>query len=490
VRDADTPNGGNAETPKRRDAEMAVVVGRADAEVGRRLERTVRGRFLSMLAGFAAVLIVIGVARGFKADWLKWTATTYCNPAFLEGWAWSLGRLDLPHRPWDSAYVASRNEVYNVFPPMQSMLGYLSVRLARWSGDQTPFPEMHVFPLLVFGLPLPIVGYAVFRRRTQSALWGAVLTVGWLLGTAVCPCIDEARKDGVHHINHLLSQFGLLVLAGELLGPRRLWVALIGLGVAAWSRQLTIAYALAVVAVFLPALWGRSGSRSGGLQNGDCGLGIEGRRCLVAKDFDSLAGASGWPGALRRCILLLVGLAVIVGVPAGLNWAKVGRPMSGGYELIYVGRDHALAQAARAHGLFSVKFFASDAYYMNAALPVRREQDGRLTWAPSEYGTSMWIGTPLLVLVLVGARAWWREPAARAMMLCTLPIIGALLLYHGTGMMQYGYWRFSLDFAPVWLVAAAPWLTSGWRRWATLPCIAWSVAYFAAVDSWMPAAQT
>jgi hypothetical protein len=470
VRDAETSKGENAETPKRRDAETAAVVGGANAEAGHQLIPTSRRRFLSMLGGFLSVLLLIGAVRGFKTDWLKWTATTYCNPAFLEGWAWSLGRLDLPHRPWDSAYVASRNEVYNVFPPMQSMLGYVGVRFARWSGNQIPFPEMHVFPLLVFGLPLPVVGYAVFRRRTQSALWGAVLTVGWLLGTAVCPCMDEARKDGVHHINHLLSQIGLLLLAGELLGRKRLWVALIGLAIAAWSRQLTIVYGLAVVAVSLPTLWSRSASPSGELRIGDCGLRIEReprRRGM-------------------RLAALVAGLAVIVGVPAGLNWAKVGQPLSGGYELIYVGRDHALAHAARAAGLFSMKFLASDAYYMNAALPVKRGGDGRLSWEPSEYGTSMWIGTPLLAFGLLGVGAWWREPAARAMMLCTVPIIGALLLYHGTGMVQYGYWRFSLDFAPVWLVVAGPWLASGWRRWATVPCIAWSVAYFVMVDAWLP----
>jgi hypothetical protein len=60
-----------------------------------------------------------------------------------------------------------------------------------------------------------------------------------------------------------------------------------------------------------------------------------------------------------------------------------------------------------------------------------------------------------------------------------------LLFYHGTGQRQYGYYRFALDFMPVWLVVAAPWLASGVRRWPTLACIAWSVAYFAMRGRWL-----
>ncbi len=414
-----------------------------------------------MIAGFTAVLLLAWAVSGFSDAWLRWKQTTAWNPAFLEGLAWSHGQLSLPHRLWDTAYLESAEKVYNVFPPLQSLLGLAAVGLARLSGDDAPFPETRLFPLLVFGLPLPIAGYWVFRRRTRSNLWGVVLTVAWLLGTAVRPCINEARNDGVHHINHLLSQIGLLLLAGELLGRRRLWLTLIGLAIAAWSRQLTIIYAFAVlVAASYP-----SPERE--------------RRVQMPRDTHGNL-------LLTRLSLAFAGLAVIVAVPAALNWAKVGRPFSGGYELIYVGRDHGLAKDVRAHGLFSPTFLTRNAYYMNAALPIGRAEDGLLAWRPAEYGTSLWIGTPLLALALVGVRTWWREPAARAMMLCTLPVIAALLLYHGTGQRQYGYWRFSLDFAPVWLVAAAPWLASGWRRWVTLPCTAWSVAYFVMVDHWSP----
>lgn len=423
-----------------------------------------------LIAGFLALLAVVWLSRGFKTDWLHWTTTTTWNPAFLEGRTWWHGGLKLPHRLWDTAYVQQTDSTYNVFPPLQSVIGFAAVGLARLGGDPAPFPEMHTLSLLVFGLPLPIVGYAVFFRRTGSATWGAVLTAAWLCGTAVSPCISDARNDGVHHINHLLSQVGLLLLAADLTGWRRIWPALIGLLIAAWSRQLTGVFgvALLVAAARYPNreqaadVCSRSSSAAGGRR-------YEG----FAENWGRLAAA-------------LAGLAVIAAAPMGLNWAKFGSPFRNGYELIYVGRTHELALSARSHGLFSPAFLARDAYYMNAALPWARGPNGRIGWHPSEYGASLWLGTPLAVLALLGVRTWWREPAVRAMMLCTLPIIAALLLYHGTGQRQYGYWRFSLDFLPVWLVAAAPYLTTGWRRWATPVCTAWSLAYFAMVQAWVP----
>ena len=164
-----------------------------------------------------------------------------------------------------------------------------------------------------------------------------------------------------------------------------------------------------------------------------------------------------------------------------LNAAKFGNPLDSGYLLIYRGRDTQAARNARAHGLFSVHFAKENAYYMNAALPWSRDDDGALAWRPSPDGGSLWISTPLAALALAGAGFWWRDRTARALMLCSLPIIAAHVLYHNTGFVQHGYYRFALDYLPVWLVVAAPWQCSGWRRWPTLACTAWGLAYFGMV---------
>ncbi len=402
-----------------------------------------------------AVLVVLEAAHGLGVQWLQWRVTASWNPAFLEGLSWWHGSLSLPQRLWDTAYVPETGEVYNVFPPLQSLIGFLATAPQRSVADLGQVPEMHILPLVLFGLPLPLVGYLVFHRRTGSCFWGAVLTLGWLGGTAILPCIHLARDDGVHHINHLLSQVGLLLLAGELLGRRRIWVAVVGLLIAAWSRQLTGVFALALLAV----AWQGASSES----------------------VRSLWSAP----RIRRLAITAAAVAATAAVPLGLNWAKFGSPLRNGYELIYEGRDHELAGSARAHGLFSPRFVGRNAYYMNLAGPWGRPERGGLGWQPSEHGTSIWLTTPLLALVLLGIRTWWGYLPARALMLCSALVIAALLLYHGTGQRQFGYYRFALDFIPVWLVVGGPWLAGGWRRYATIGCVAWSVAYFAMLGRWM-----
>lgn len=457
--------------------------------------------------GLACVLVVLALAQGRGADWFRWEADTRFNPALLEGFSWHFGRLSLPHRLWDTAFVPETDTVHNVFPPLQSIVGYVATGLL-YGGSRAPdFPEMGLVSLVVFGLPLPIVGYAVFRRRTGSDFWAAVLTLGWLGGTAVMPCLEEARTGGVHHINHLLSQVGLLLLAGELLRQRgrpRWWLGLIGLLIAAWSRQLTVLYGVALLA----AAWrheqcGRGEQFELGEQ---CELGDAAASAELAQAQDDrtrlsesqtlnqprgLASAANHAGGIdrgsapRRRILVIAGLMAILTVPMVLNWAKFGSPFQTGYALIYAGRETPLADDARAHGLFSTAFLARNAHYMNTALPwSRSEADNAIVWNPSPHGTSLWLTTPLLALALIGITGWWRETNARRLMLCTLPIIAALLLYHNTGYRQYGYYRFAMDFMPVWLVVGARSLSRGKLRWGTLLCTAWGVGYFAVLSRW------
>lgn len=404
---------------------------------------------------FLAVLVVLQFTRGGEFD--RSRSERVFNPAFLEALSWWHGWVSLPYRLWDTALVVETERAYNVFPPLQTILAFLTVAPGQLLTDASVFPELPVLPAILFGLPLAALGYAVFLRRVGDQFWAAVLMLGWFGGTALLPCLDLARAYGVHHLNHLLSQFGLLLLAGELLGRRRVWVAVLGLLIAAWSRQLTAIYAVA----FLAVVWRGEGEPTK-VMAPDVTRGSRGRRLAVA----------------------LIGLAVIAAVPMALNWAKFGNPLRSGYELIYVQGDTELAYNAQKYGLFSPVFVGRNAYYMNAAVPWSLSAEAGLHWQPSEHGASMWLTTPLLALVLAGVAVWWREPPARWLMLCTVPIVAALLLYHGTGQRQYGYYRFALDFIPVWLVVGARWLTSGRRRYATAACVVWSVAYFALLARW------
>jgi len=304
-------------------------------------------------------------------------------------------------------------------------------------------------------LPLPLLAFHVFQKRTGGPGWGAVLTLGYLGGTAVLACLRGGSRGDVYSLMHLTSQVGLLLFAGELLGRRRLWVALVGLLIASWSRQLTGFYAAALIA------------------------------CAWAGEAHTQGPRTPGAGRRRRMCAVAIGLAVIVTVPVGLNWAKFGGPFRTGYALIYTDRQDEYARDCREHGLFSPHFLGRNAYYMNLSSPwVRSAEEDRWVWAPSRHGASIWITSPFLALVLLGARRWSRDVCARILMSCSLAVIAVLLCYHSTGAEQPGYYRFALDFVPIWLVVAADWMTSGWRRWALLTGVAWSVAYFAAAGPW------
>lgn len=395
------------------------------------------------------MLAVLEIVQQLHGDWFHWQATVRYNPQFQEGWAWWHGRLDLRYLLWDTAQVPDQGKVYSVYPPLQSIIAFL---LESPHASREILPEFRLVPFLLFALPLPFVGYRVFLRRTDNSAWAAMLTLGWIGGTALMPCIDRARQDDFHHVNHLLSQIGLLLLADEVLGRRRMGIMMPALLVAAWSRQLTGLFAIAVA--------------------------------LAAARPPSEGTSHDAKRPRRRILAFAIGLVVIVGVPMALNWAKFGSPFDSGYAHLYYGRETQAAQNVRAHGVFSPHFFPTNAFYMNIASPWAKDETGHFSWNPSPDGAGLWLTTPLALLAWIGLRAWWHNPAARVLMLCSLPIVGAHLLYHNTGFVQHGYYRFALDYLPIWLIVAAPWLVTGWRRWATLACIGWSLSYFALLRHW------
>lgn len=391
------------------------------------------------------MIFVFDLAQGLGTQWLHWSAKTTNNPANAEGLGWWSGRLSLPDRMWDTAFVAETGKSYNVYPPMQSLVAFVGTAPLWWTADDDRLPT--VIPFVVYGLSLPLVGLVVFGCTVRSPFWAGVLTLGWLAGTAVAPCLRLARDGQVYHINHLMSQIGLLVFAGEMIGRRRTWVMLVGLMIAAWSRQVAVLYGVGWLAV----MW-----------------------------FDGRDRKPGTPsaGRKRRMLPAVMGLTAILAVPVGLDWAKFGRPIETGYGLLYAGRSDEIAREVQMHGLFSLDFVGRNAYWMNAAVPDISWVDGAPVIGASSIGTSIWFTTPILALIWVGAAAWWRDLPRRTVMLCSLGVIGVLLCYHTTGKLQEGYFRFALDFIPVWFVVGASWLTTGWRRWVTPVCICWSVVYF------------
>ncbi len=416
------------------------------------------------------MMVAIFVALGPKIRLSQWGAEADSNAGIAEGAAWVKGRLDLPPFKntvllWDYPSVENPSDpekrlhdtafygekIYNVFPPLVSILTVVFAPIhAQLLDGRTDFWLKTPYVLTVFW-PLPIVAFVVFRRRVGDSAWAAFLAFALIGGTAVLPNLHGAQTGYLGQINHVVSQVGLLILAADVLGKQRVWPGLLGLLIATYARQITFLYGL----VLLWIAWRRGGARRLGL----CAL----------------------------------GLAVMAAPLLTLNYFKFGNPLEFGYRYIYAARDDDMAARA-ARGVFSAEFIAENAFYLHLAPPdidLRNSDVSEIKISESnQNGTSLWVTTPLALWVLVALRRWWREPAARLLMLGTLPVMFGLLCYHSPGYMEHGYNRFALDFLPIWLVVVAPFTRNGWRTWLTLWCAAWSLLYFQKIVPDRPSAET
>lgn len=395
----------------------------------------------------------------------------------MEGVAWREGRLDIPptgpdpavgiFRSRDTAYRDGK--VYNVFPPLFTFLSYGALALQSLQNITGAAAREFYAPwyIAIVALPLPLVGFWAFRRATGRSEWAAVMTAFWILGTPLLKMLVCCRGGDVNHVNHVLSNTGLMLIAGDLLGRRRIWPTALGIIIGAWTRQLTILYLLGAVYVAWRA----------GAPTPDC----------AAPDRDNSVDAveqaappSASPRRARCLTILAVAATLAVGALAVLNTLKFGGPLDSGYSLIYEGRGDIYARRAREHGLFSMHNVPRNAFYMNLNPPDVRLAGMMLQVGASGTGdgASLWMTSPLLLYGLWDVRRWWRDPARRALMLSSGLVIFGLLCYHTTGSVQHGFWRFGLDFAPIWLVVIAPYLCKGRRRWITLGCLAYSALYF------------
>jgi hypothetical protein len=392
------------------------------------------------------MLAAIQVALGPKLRLSQWQADAASNAAIAEGVAWLHGRLDIPHpqstdllrdRLHDTAYF--NGKVYNVFPPLMT---FLTIALAPLNA-LIEAPEGFWFPgpytLLVFW-PLPIIGFLVFRRQVGDSAWASLLTFAWLGGTAVLPNLRAAQTGLLGQIDHVVSQVGLLIFAADMLGRRRIWPGLIGLAISTYTRQLTFLYGLPLLYV-------------------------------------------AWRQGRRQFVTCAVGLAITAAPLLTLNWLKFGHPLDFGYRHIYEGRENDdMGDRVAKHGVFSPHFIPDNAYYTFVAPPYVDVSISQINITESnQYGTSLWITTPLALFALISAGWWWRDKARRTLMLGTLPVMLGLLCYHSPGYIEHGYSRFALDFLPIWLLVIAPQTRGGWRTWFTLACTAWSLLYFQAV---------
>jgi hypothetical protein len=359
------------------------------------------------------------------------------NVQIMEALAWWKGQLnlDVSERPWDT--VRLDGKYYSHFPPMFTLVSAVLVPL--FGGVP------HWFVVLAIALPVPLLGYWLFLRRTGSPVWGGVLAIGLVCGTSAFPVLDKTIRGATsYHTNQMLAVIGLLILLWDYFGRRRVWPAAIGLTVAVWSRQLTIAYAVPLV-------------------------------------FLAYAGVKGRV-RLGRLAIAVCTLAVIVGLVFTLNALKFRSPFESGYGLIYQGRDDPLAQEAQTYGVFSPRFVPRNLYYANLGFPrmqrITMAGEEQIHFRPNKMGTGIWWTTPLLIWLFVDLRRILRDAWQWVPLLAVCILYAVLMCFHGTGYEQRGFNRFSLDYIPVLLALIAPYCVQGWRKWLSLAMVGWSVLYF------------
>jgi len=393
-----------------------------------------RGHVGRTLSWFAATLLLIFVIDGPRIRWQDWKVTPKHNINLAEALAWRAGTLELAGYQRESAKVGGRQ--LNAFPPGFTFISYAILGVTHRLTGEAAFPPF-LFHILI-GVPIAAITFWAARTCTTECYQTGLLTLCFLLGTPMLPMLTLCRIGGFFEVNHVLACCGILLIVGDVLGRRRIWPALIGFAIAFWTRQLALLY--------LPAVAWMIGTMPGERRG-------------------------GWP------LISSVTIAVVLGVCGGLNWAKFGSPFESGYRFIYEGRTDAIAERAR-RGLFRPEFIPDDLRYMMFEPPGVRISAAGVERAMNDNGASIFLTCPILIAVVLTARQWWRDPARRLLMLLSFGVVLMLLMYHATGWRQPGYYRFSLDFVPVWLMVVAPFLWGRYRTPIVVACIAWSVWYF------------
>ena len=390
----------------------------------------------------ALLLVALHLTAGATVSLPTWRAKQDNNAAMEEALAWRSGRLDLARTRYEVARV--EDKYYNVVGLAFTLIAFAGTSLSQLFGG--PVGELYP-PLFVaiVALPLPLIAYWAFGEVTRSRERSAVWTFYLIAGTCLLPVLAICGSGSIYYINHVLAVTGLLLLGGDLLGSQKGWPAALGLLLAAWSRQTTAIYAI-------PFVW------------------LFATRSSITVNHAVKSSWTKW--------LALSTVAILFIVPGILNYLKFGNPLMTGYRLLYEGRTDAIAQRAR-ECFFGLANVPMQAWAMNVQWPHLDIRGGGLFLdVAGTQGVCLWLTNPLLIATGLTIKRWWRDSAARALMLTTLVIAFADMCYHTTGSQDAGYYRYALDYIPIWLLVMAKCLDRPSERYCVMLGIAYSCLYF------------
>lgn len=389
-------------------------------------------RIISILGLYLACIVVLGPNVRFS----EWSMRPEDNPSSCEGMAWVEGHMDLPARGVDVADY--HGKFYNVFPPLWPIVCYAFYAFQMWAIGGPPVMYPLVMNLLI-SVPMPLLVFCAFRHAGLRPAWAAVMSFQLFAGTCMWTVATGMHEAWIYSLQLVLANTGIAMVAIGLLGRQRFWLAGLGVLIASWCRQTTLAFALPVIVL----AW-RSERRGKAL--------------------------------LQAAIPLLIALVV----PMTLNAIKFDNPLETGYRYIFAKGDTTIGvyNPDGSISVFAPRFVPEHFYSMWLHLPSIDFTFEGLRIEGNKGGNAIWFATPILLLVFFDARRWWKDPRRRWLMLATFPIIVAHLFYHGPVIGQPGMYRYSLDFVLIWLIAVAPETTSGRRQGFALFSLGWSVLYF------------
>ncbi len=405
-----------------------------------RVSAWLRRRAIGLVVVYGLLLAIVDVPL--------WQPGAYITPGaniqVAEAQRWLLGHLSLANRDfYDTAPVG--DEVFSHFPPLMT---FLSLAVVPWSPDGVPM----ILASAIFVLPVPLLAFMLFLRRSPTVVCAVVLTCLFVLGTSEYSVLRRVLQSGkVWQMNNAITQVGLLLFLLEFFGRRRVWVGGVGLLISIWARLTMGVY-------LLPFWW------------------------MILKGGTESSSTDAV--RTRRIVAGALLTVVILGVPMLLNTLKFGNPLNTGYTLIYADRDDPVARTAQYTGVFSPVYIPRNLYWMNLGLPTIEKYRGDWRWVASTECTGLLWTTPVVLFLFWDWRRIWSERSNRWLLASVGIVYVVLMLYHNTGWTQKGYNRFSLDFLLPLLAMVAPMAMMGRRKYLTVGLTIWSIVYFCGIVPW------
>lgn len=326
---------------------------------------------------------------------------------FLPGYAWKSdnaynhtvifadslihGHLDVDGAPALFDLAEYNGHRYFPFPPLPALILCPLILIFGYNIN------LYLVNAIVFGL----TGVFFFRllrtRIKQSNLRAMFFTIIFLFGTNLWWC---ASRVSVYVEQHIFATLFIILLLYELYGKRRL-VLLAIFSLCAFLCR----YNLMLLIPFVIYTLYRKDSR------------------------ERISHISGY------LTILVIGFCLF----GFYNIARFDNPFEPGYQ--YIIYDPNLQQKINTFGVSNITYLWTNIYTVLFATPIIRNKFPFLV--PSEFGMSMFLTTPLLLLLLKNSFKKTHIP----LIITTLLIFGSQLLYHNNGWYQFGY-RFALDFMP------------------------------------------